>query len=498
MSLGSAETLDEAEAAATLVRLDALIGWAQAQQARVVARVEELVNRKAQALLPSDQAAGAVLSATAAEVGAALRLPHMTAMRLVSESGKLTQERSATLAHLSVGAVTYPHARVLLEELQFVPPEDAPAFEGEALRDARTRTAAQLSRRVRVLRERRYPDTIRQRHRDALTKRRVWLEPAPDGMACLGAMMAAEKGMALFTALSAAARARRKGGDERTMDQLRTDLLTGTLLGAPGPDGLRLTEPSGPLSRPGPIGAAGNGTAGDPSGPAADPAGAAADSAAGPSGPAADPDSDLAGVKAEIMVIINADTLFGANDQPAELTGYGPISADAARRLARQSSYWTGLVQDPASGEILAVGRRRKVPAGLARWLRARDATCRFPGCSVTAARSEIDHTVPWSHGGTTDHDNLAHLCPKHHRLKSQGFWKACQRKPGQLTWRSVLGESYTTDPELSLKPQQADPGQEAKREAWLENARRRRFPAVPAPGQSMASPATPDIPPPF
>lgn len=548
LSLRAAESLDEAEAAATLARLDALMGWAQAQQARVVARVEELVDRKAKALLPADQTAGAVLSATAAEVGAVLRLPHMSAMRLVSESGKLTRERSATLAHLSYGAITYPQARVLLEELQFVPPEDAPAFESEVLRAAPHLTAAQLSRRARTLRERRYPDTIRQRHRDALSKRRVWLEPAPDGMACLGAMMAAEKGMALFGALSAAARANKNSGDGRTMDQLRVDLLTGTLLGTSGREELSLTEPPGPCARSAsdaspapdspdtPDTAAGAGTA--PVSAAAARAGGADAGALDTGGPDADSDQDLSRVKAEVMVIINADTLFGGDDHPAELAGYGPISADAARQLARRSRYWTGLVRDPSTGEILAVGRRRKVPAGLSRWLRARDGTCRFPGCSVNATRSEIDHTVPWSHGGRTDHDNLAHLCPKHHRLKSQGFWNASQDSHGQLTWSSSLDGSYTTEPQLTLRPplilpkdgtetrrrgdgdgdgdgarkaveeEAAKPSgqaagetkssseREAAKEAVLEKVRRRRFQQLLPPGCPQTTSG--DVPPPF
>ena len=167
------------------------------------------------------------------------------------------------------------------------------------------------------------------------------------------------------------------------------------------------------------------------------------------------PEEDLPGMRTELMVVINAETLFGVGDDPAELNGYGPISSDAARRLIRSVTHWTGLVQDPGTGEILAVGRRRKVPAGLARWLQARDGTCRFPGCSVNALRPgvEIDHTVPYSRGGTTEHGNLEHLCAKHHRLKTQGFWKAKQTVPGELEWLSPLARRYGTEPQLQLRP---------------------------------------------
>ena len=173
-----------------------------------------------------------------------------------------------------------------------------------------------------------------------------------------------------------------------------------------------------------------------------------------------DDDSSTLGTipRAEIMVLINAETLFGADDQPAELHGYGPISAEAARRLARSATRWTGLVQDPQTGEILGVGRRRKVPAGLARWLRARDGTCRFPGCRVSTAVSEIDHTTDWAQGGPTDHGNLAHLCRRHHRFKTLGFWTACQPKPGIMEWTSPTGRTYRTEPFLDLAPARPEP----------------------------------------
>ncbi|MBO0907624.1 HNH endonuclease [Arthrobacter sunyaminii] len=155
--------------------------------------------------------------------------------------------------------------------------------------------------------------------------------------------------------------------------------------------------------------------------------------------------------RTEILVLITAETLFGADEQPAELHGYGPISPEAARRLARQAAHWTPVERNSDTEEILRVGRRRKVPAGLQRWLRARDGTCRFPGCRTNAMISEIDHTKPWSHGGTTDHDNLEHLCRRHHMFKYRGFWKAHQRSPGIIEWTSPGGRTYRTDPHLTL-----------------------------------------------
>ncbi|QGU02000.1 HNH endonuclease [Corynebacterium kalinowskii] len=46
-----------------------------------------------------------------------------------------------------------------------------------------------------------------------------------------------------------------------------------------------------------------------------------------------------------------------------------------------------------------------------------RDGVCQHPGCNVPASRCDAHHVVPWSRGGPTSIDNLALLCPKHHRL---------------------------------------------------------------------------------
>ncbi|WP_035773244.1 HNH endonuclease signature motif containing protein, partial [Arthrobacter sp. Br18] len=67
--------------------------------------------------------------------------------------------------------------------------------------------------------------------------------------------------------------------------------------------------------------------------------------------------------------------------------------------------------------------------------------------CSRAAAHCEIDHSVPWSRAGTTDHDNLAHLCPKHHRFKTITTWNLTNNTAGTLTWTSPTHRTYTTTP---------------------------------------------------
>ena len=413
LSLRNPESLDQLTTGETLGRIAHLIGWAQAQQARLLNRMEDIF-RKDYAAGTGPMEPGMAFSLAAAECAAILHVPQVTAQRMMFEADALCGTHTAALDELEEGHLSYPHAQVLLDQCQSVPPAELPEFEANLLRAARGQTRAQFSCRARRLREKMYPGTVPERHRTAFEQRRVTLDREEDGMSCLSAHLRAAEAQQIFTALSNAARGERTAGDPRTADQLRADILAQLLMG-----GLGSGRALGSGGTAGGADEAGHGTGVLP--------------------------------RAEIMVLISAETLFGANDEPAELQGYGPIGADEARRLARSALHWTGLVRDARTGEILGVGRRRKVPPGLARWLRARDGTCRFPGCRVSTATSEIDHTIDWGKGGDTHHGNLAHLCRRHHRFKTLGFWKASQPTPGIMEWTSPGGRVYRTEPFLEL-----------------------------------------------
>ncbi|WP_227902828.1 HNH endonuclease signature motif containing protein [Arthrobacter zhangbolii] len=422
LTLKNWDSFDEQATCDVLARMAHLVRWAQAQETRLINHLEELFRSGLCKDLGREEP-GLAFSLAASECAAVLTVPQTTAQAMMSEAARLCEAHTATLSGLEEGRFSYAHAQVVLDQCETVPASERHGFESELLDKAEGTTRAQFSAQARRLRERTYPRTIPERHLTAFDKRRVVLDRDEDGMSWLSAHLPAADAQQIYTALSTAARGERTAGDSRTTDQLRADILAQLLMGGLG------SVPSGGRNR------AGAGNEAQPGG--------------GSGSKDADPDAFLP--RAEIMVLINAETLFGANEEPAELHGYGPISAEAARRLARTATRWTGLVQDPDTGEILGVGRRRKVPAGLARWLRARDGTCRFPGCRVSTAVSEIDHTTEWGKGGTTDHGNLAHLCRRHHRFKTLGFWTARQPAPGVMEWTSPTGRVYRTDPFLEM-----------------------------------------------
>jgi hypothetical protein len=104
------------------------------------------------------------------------------------------------------------------------------------------------------------------------------------------------------------------------------------------------------------------------------------------------------------------------------LTGYGPITADTARRLAAdQSGTWRRLLTDPDTGALLDISPHRYRPAQRTRdYLAARDDVCVFPTCSQPAYRCEPDHTIPFNQGGRTRRDNLALTCRRHKPSQSR------------------------------------------------------------------------------
>ena len=432
----STVTLDQSLAGlADLARLEA---WASAQQMHLVYRTfcsllgsirrgRPVPEGEAPARRSQLDEASRRLTAErlcAAEIGALLRVPEVTALALVRDAEALHVRCTATLQALEKGRFSFRHAQVITEFTDGLESPVAQELEARLIPAAEEKTVAQLRRLARRLREEADPCTAEQRHQERLAKRGVFLDPAPYGMCMLSAYLPADQGTGIFDALTVAARGEQQAGDPRLLNQLRADILVSLLSGIP------VHAPGAPAH------ASGTAASGVPG--RLDMAGEPA-TGGGPVPVAG------SGLRTEVMVLIHADTLGGLDENPAELNGYGPISAQAARRLVAEAAGITGLTLD-RSGTVAGVGRRRKVSAELKRWLQARDGTCRFPGCSRSARSSEIDHTRPWAEGGPTEEVNLAHLCRSHHRLKTHSAWHYKLVAPGVFEWTSPHSHHYRRD----------------------------------------------------
>lgn len=91
---------------------------------------------------------------------------------------------------------------------------------------------------------------------------------------------------------------------------------------------------------------------------------------------------------------------------------------------------------------------RYRPSARLAAFVRARDVTCRFPGCTVPAVLCDIDHVIPYPLG-VTHAANLVCLCRRHHLLKTfwVGDWALLLLCDGTVVWTAPTGRTYTTHP---------------------------------------------------
>jgi Domain of unknown function (DUF222)/HNH endonuclease len=71
-----------------------------------------------------------------------------------------------------------------------------------------------------------------------------------------------------------------------------------------------------------------------------------------------------------------------------------------------------------SEGQPVDVGRiKRTATPGQRKAVAARDRACAHPGCNRPVHWCDVHHIVPWSHGGTTDINNLVLLCRQHHRM---------------------------------------------------------------------------------
>ncbi|CAM3707324.1 HNH endonuclease signature motif containing protein [Kibdelosporangium persicum] len=147
-----------------------------------------------------------------------------------------------------------------------------------------------------------------------------------------------------------------------------------------------------------------------------------------------------------VNVLVPMTTLMGLNQEPGEISGYGPITAEYARELA-QNATWRRVLTDP-SGQVLEVSRRRFASPTLKRHIQMRDRVCRQPGCTVPAERCQTDHTKTYASGGLTAQDNTAMFCKRHNLMRQRTNWRIEQIEPGTLVFHTPASRTVVTTPE--------------------------------------------------
>jgi Domain of unknown function (DUF222) len=509
--------LSDATLIEAIIGFDRMTSWAAARQARLLA---ELARRRPADPVPNAERPSVGSRFTPDEVGVALKLSRGAAVGRIGTACRLLSVLPATHALWQAGRIDTAKARAVEETTLVLPDALAAAVEARVLPRAPQQSLQQLraalARAILAV----DPDGAAERHQKARRDRRVSVHPEPDGMGSLWALLTATDAQGAYAWLTRLARGLGTQ-DPRSMDTRRADLLADLLNGRlpthvetvdhdpddhhpddHDPDDQCPDDPA-PDPRSGDPGSGDPGSgdpgSGDPgdSGAAAIPRDAHAGDDPTPSGPgtaeqarpglgtgagagaangnAAGSGTGSAGTdptpatsvpvrpvtpgKPLIQIVMAHSTLIGADDQPAELVGHGPIPASLAREIAADA-VWHRLLTDPASGALLDYGRSTyHPPAALADHVRARDQHCRFPHCRRPAADTELDHVLAWTDGGHTCAANLRALCVHHHKLKTHAGWRVQAHPDGRLTWTTPTGHRHTTEPhDYHPDPPGADP----------------------------------------
>ncbi len=345
-----------ADPMAVAAACEQVIGWAHARQL-------EALNQVACEQPDYIDPTGALVDPAPAEVATGLAWSTGTAARRLNLASEICHELPDLLEALRHGQVDLPKAQEITAGTAELDPTDRVPLADAAVAYATGHTRAQLrawlTRRIAAI----DPDAVQRRRKQAVRKRRVWIDPERDGMATLGAYLTAEEAQACWNAINANA-ANIEGGIDAARADTFVARLTGLETGQPVPVQVLLTA-SGP-----------------------------------------------------------------------ELAGHGPISPSHAAKLCDEAEHIDLTPRDPSPGY-------RPAPR-LARWVRARDRHCRFPGCRRPATMCDLDHVIPYP-AGPTRSENLAALCRYHHRLKTHTPWTARMLPDATQEWTSPTGRTFLT-----------------------------------------------------
>ncbi len=341
---------------------------------------------------PSSDDPGCAFDCTVAEVQAALRLTRRAAESDVMHACDLIREVPKVWSALRAGRIDFRRAWVMASGTLHL---DAPVRRrvvDEIIGNAPGWTTGQLRARLRKHCIDADPDDAARRYRRASRQRRVALEASADGTAHLFAMdLPPHRAQAAMRRVHQLALAAKVGGDDRSIDQIRADVLLDLLEGAGSPTG---------------------------------------------------------GGRGTVDLRVDLATLAGLDDRSGDLNGYGPVVADIARQVAewQDSAEWRFGIVQPDTGAIVHTGTTRRRPtAAQRREVEMRDATCAFPGCRMPATQSDLDHTTPWAERRRTSARGLGPLCRHHHVVRHRAGWSYVRLPNGDYRWTSPLHHTYTT-----------------------------------------------------
>jgi hypothetical protein len=363
------------------------------------------------------------------EAAFALRWSHGRAADQLVFADEVIDRLPQVFDALDAGELDVPKARAICDAVVDLGDDIARGVVDKVVDKAREQTTAELRARLRRLVLAADPGRAENRARREITQRRVQAFVNDNNLATLaGYELAPHRVAAVIERLDAIAKAAKSAGDARRVDQIRADAFLDLLVG----EGIAVGEPISDGGLPGTDTATATATAS-----------VQAATAAALPGPR----------RGVIDLQVPLTTLMGLTRLPGEVAGWGPVISEIATQVAREQTdaTWRYSVYN-SFGELAHHGIVRRRPAAVDEaFVKARDRTCRAPGCRRGARGCDVDHTVDWQHSHDSRRCNLACLCKRHHRFKHEAGAQLVQLSPGVLMWQTPLGPQYVTFPDRYL-----------------------------------------------
>jgi hypothetical protein len=359
---------DESALVEHIAELERSKSAAAARQARAAAALDA-ARRSAEAAVGVPDAKRG--RGVASEIALARRDSPSRGNRHLGFAKALVHEMPHTLAALECGALSEWRATLIVRESACLDVEDRRALDAELCGDVADLDGlgdARVAAAAKRIAYRLDPHAVVDRAAKAESERTVTIRPAPDTMTYLTALLPVAQGVAVYAALR---RAADTCCDGRSGGQVMADALVE-----------RVTSRS--VATPTPI---------------------------------------------AVNLVLSDDTLLGAGNGAADISGYGPIPARVARGLVsaaitdpKSRATLRRLYAHPRSGALLAMeSRARLFPRGLATFINLRDQHCRTPYCDAPIRHR--DHAQPSAKGGPTSAANGLGSCERCNYVKEAAGW---------------------------------------------------------------------------